>query len=946
MMSKNIGLYPHNWESYKKIKKAFLSQNVVSIIHATGTGKSYNALQLAYDNPNWKIIYLVPSKSIVEHIKDVIQNNLHLDVNKDFGHIEFRTYQSLINLSQEELKSLPVDLLVADEFHHTGAPVWGDRIQTIMDTHPQLKILGMSAYTTRSRNTTHEQNLIDEESNNIFANSVVSRYELVDAFIDEVLPRPIYKSGYLFCNQTINELEKKVNKLDKQSNQYKELLPLIIDVKNKIHSAGGVKDIFLKNIKKNGKYIYFCPFNSVDEESDVLTIMQEVKKWLVESGLQENDFQLYTSISKMGNFGKNNREAFYNDCDLNHKKVDHKLRIMFAVNQYNEGVHVPGIDGVIMARSTNSDIVYFEQLGRALAVGVNYKKEYDSLMQKTIEELQDSCLKRNINLNKEVTKEELVQLLLSPVIIDLVNNISFIQELENSYNDIIKTTRRYGEKQNDYELLNSVKFSVDMINQEIFDIFEYLKDRLIKTWEDMLDLVSIYKNVNNSVDIPKTFKTINGYEYDENGVQLGLWLSRQKYLNKKNELKENRKEKLQALGVDLSVVSADERWDDYYNLAENFFIHYNHLKVPNDFKTSNGYEYDENGKRLGRWVARQKEKFKKNTLDEQHVVMLQKIKMDLSTKNRKVEWMKKYILVKEYYNHFGNLNIPHNFKTKNGFEYDEDGLNIDLWLSKQKLAFNKKSANKITDEEIKLLEKLGMDFTIKNKENEWQRKYELAKKYYEKNGNLNVSKTFLTDDGDSLYNWLTVQIRNYKKNPEDFEEEKLEMLKAIGIELEGSKRARAWQNNYDLAKKYFEHYGNLQIPDKFKTSNGYEYDEKGVNLGTWLSNQKQRYLNNRMELERVTLLENIGAKFNVKDFVLEWQQKYQLAKNYYEHFGNLNVPDKFKTKNGYEFDEQGINLDAWIYHQRRNYKDDKLNDEQIKMLEAIEMRFESKKRGK
>lgn len=51
-----VGLYEHNIESYEKVKEQFEKDNTVALIQATGTGKTYNALQLAYDNPNEKII--------------------------------------------------------------------------------------------------------------------------------------------------------------------------------------------------------------------------------------------------------------------------------------------------------------------------------------------------------------------------------------------------------------------------------------------------------------------------------------------------------------------------------------------------------------------------------------------------------------------------------------------------------------------------------------------------------------------------------------------------------------------------------------------------------------------------------------------------------------------------------------------------------------------------
>ena len=68
-------------------------------------------------------------------------------------------------------------------------------------------------------------------------------------------------------------------------------------------------------------------------------------------------------------------------------------------------------------------------------------------------------------------------------------------------------------------------------------------------------------------------------------------------------------------------------------------------------------------------------------------------------------------------------------------------------------------------------------------------------------------------------------------------------------------------NNYNLAKKYYEHYGNLNIPVKFKTINGIDYDENGVALGNWLRNQKKAYNGKRtykISKEKIRLLEEIG----------------------------------------------------------------------------------------
>ena len=73
-----------------------------------------------------------------------------------------------------------------------------------------------------------------------------------------------------------------------------------------------------------------------------------------------------------------------------------------------------------------------------------------------------------------------------------------------------------------------------------------------------------------------------------------------------------------------------------------------------------------------------------------------------------------------------------------------------------------------------------------------------------------------------------------------------------------------WSAYYNLAKAYYEHHGNLEIPGNFKTINGYEYDENGIKLGNWISNQKKAYNGkekSKITTERIKLLESIGMKW-------------------------------------------------------------------------------------
>ncbi len=73
-----------------------------------------------------------------------------------------------------------------------------------------------------------------------------------------------------------------------------------------------------------------------------------------------------------------------------------------------------------------------------------------------------------------------------------------------------------------------------------------------------------------------------------------------------------------------------------------------------------------------------------------------------------------------------------------------------------------------------------------------------------------------------------------------------------------------------------------------------------------------------------------------------WKQKYNLAKIYYEHYGNSNIPSTFKTLNGYEFCEEGLFLGKWLSNQRQSYKGIGtfgITEEKIRRLEEIKIRW-------
>ena len=862
--NKTLNLYEHNEETSSKVFDAFNNdEKRVAIVQATGTGKSYVALNLLLKYKDKKALYIVPSNAIIEHLKEIISKN-NLSIEKDFPNLEFRTYQSLINLSREELSKLDIDLLVTDELHHLGAPVWGKRITDIVETHPDMLLFGMTAYTVRDRATSYERDMTNPETDELFSGKVVSYYDLCDAMIDGVLPKPIYKAAYINLESFAEELEKYLDDPKLSKKDYLECKKLIEDAKRQITKASGIKEMVRKNIKPNGKYIYFCPHSSEENKNDIDTIMTGVREWF-----SDYDVEFYKTTSKDQEQGKQNRDAFYSNVDLKGNSTKHKLRIMFAINQYNEGVHAPGVDGVILGRSTSSDIVFFEQIGRALSVKENTKERYEEYQNLSRSELLEVAQKQNTQVTSNMTKDEIIERLLSPVIIDLTNNIEYIEELENNLKDRVKEIQKsLGHNKREIKIRN-LNFDIMVENRDLFEVLKYVRDRLRpNTWELNYSLAKAYFEKYGDLEIPSKFKTLNGTDEDENGYNLGWWLINQRQMYKKGKLSKERIELLKQIGMRFEIVHNIVDWAEMYMLAEIYFKKYGSLEIKQNFKTLNGIDYDENGYNFGIWLTNQRQMYKKGKLSKERIELLKQIGMRFETRDNDEVWNQMYMLAELYFKEYGNPDIPSRFKTLNGIDEDENGYNLGYWLGNQRQMYKK---GKLPKERIELLEKIGMHFE--------------------------------TRDNDEV-----------------------------------------WNQMYMLAELYFKEYGNLEIPSKFKTLNGTDEDENGYNLGGWLVSQRQMYKKSKLSKKREKLLEKIGMHFETRDNDEVWNQMYMLAELYFKEYGNLEIPSKFKTLNGTDEDENGYNLGVWLVRQRQMYKKGKLSPERKELLNQIGMIWEIRKR--
>ena len=339
-------------------------------------------------------------------------------------------------------------------------------------------------------------------------------------------------------------------------------------------------------------------------------------------------------------------------------------------------------------------------------------------------------------------------------------------------------------------------------------------------------------------------------------------------------------------------------WDDYYELAAQYYKEHGNLLVP--------VNYSKNGMNLGYWIMDQRKTMKgrghRRDLTEEQIEKLDAIGMVWD--RYKEQWDETYAIAKAYYEENGSLDGLRNMKI--------DGKNIYQWLGDQIKSYNKGT---LSEERTQLLEQIGVVWN-KN-EARWQEMYDLAKKYYEENGNL------LSITDANLRNWIQVQRQAYKGKGSytKLSKQQIEKLESIGMVWDV--KGQGFSDMYELAKKYYEEHGNLLLPDK------YEIDAKKVS--SWIKDKRKAYRNGTLSAEQIEQLEAIGMIWDVRQY--QWKAMYQQAQEYYNEHGNLLITPKINKK-----------LYQWLKTQRKLYMEDgKLTEQQKELLSIIEIDQEVKK---
>ncbi len=585
-----VDLFGHNQKAFQEINK-MIESGIKRIItpRATGSGKTYLMGALAEKFNDMPKLVLEPTRPLLNSIKEKFD---------EFGVMstDFMTYQKLIRMSDEDIAAMDYKLIFLDECHHGTAPVWGKKIDCMMATHSDSIIFGTSATTVRNDGV----NVVET----IFEGNVIGELPLSTAIARKVLPCPKYITAIYRLDDEFEKLKKRIAASTNTKDGKKEFYCKMQEMKQHFEKSYGIPLILNKYVKvRNGKYLVFCK-----DKKHLDSMRNVVVDWFRTAGVK--DIHSYAVYSDYPDKEKDYKEFCEENSD--------SLKLLFSINMLNEGLHIEDISGVLMLRTTRSNLIYLQQLGRLLEAG---------------------------NMDKYL------------LVFDFVNNFSSVNDgvgLLKEIKDAVAREKESAPDFDDSEFEDVDTFFVLEQVVEIQEMFKEIEGRLEGSWDLYIKALKQYKEREGDCLVPPKHIEILG----DTGVSLGQWC-----LKIRNENNTKRGNYLLTDEMREQLNKEGFIWNaNVYRFKANI------MKIVNYRQTCGEYP-KVSEKNIGSFILKEKKAMKRQNYPEWKIEIIERYIPDFSWDYNSEKMFERFIYYANMYKkRFGHLNIR--------FDDVIDGYNI------------------------------------------------------------------------------------------------------------------------------------------------------------------------------------------------------------------------------------------------------------------------------
>jgi superfamily II DNA or RNA helicase len=331
------------------------------------------------------------------------------------------------------------------------------------------------------------------------------------------------------------------------------------------------------------------------------------------------------------------------------------------------------------------------------------------------------------------------------------------------------------------------------------------------------------------------------------------------------------------------VAQTTESWMFCYGLLEMFVKEHGHCRVPQLYKTDDGYG-------LGKWVSVQRGN--RDKMSPERRERLDEIGFVWDP--LETAWEEGYRHLTIYVKRTGHCRAPQ--------KKMESGFPLGQWVSNLRA-----KKDKLAPERRQMLDELG--FIWDSPESDWEEGYSRLRLFKERVGHCRVPARYRDSDGYRLGQWVNSQRARQDSSTESHRRK----LNDIGFVW--NPFDEDWEIGFSHLKRFKELNGHCRVPQNYKTENGFA-------LGQWVSVQRLSKAN--LPEDRVRRLDELGFIWDSRQS--DWDEGYARLNLYKQRNGHCLVPVSYK-------DGDGFRLGGWVFEQRQNRKN--LSEDRLQKLGTL-----------
>lgn len=311
--------FKHNIKTYKKFESIILKYYECCIVAAMGTGKTDICIEFI-KKFSLNTLVILPNVDLCNQWKKIADMNGICTLSTITYHSFTKNYAVLNGF----------DCYIFDEAHHMDSKVWGKAIRKFRESLINNEyIIGLTGDPVRYFDSC--KNVVDT----VFNGHVVYGHNQYSAIMKGVLPKVVYVCAVYDTEGLYKKYYPKAT-----TEELKGRLNFVYENCKKIN------DILINHSHDTMKgFVFVDRINSIPKGIEIV------------SKAFPNEIVRYVHSSLPNGERCNSIEAFKND----------KTGFMVAVDIFNEGHHVDGVNTIIMLRKTGSPTVYAQQIGRGMS---------------------------------------------------------------------------------------------------------------------------------------------------------------------------------------------------------------------------------------------------------------------------------------------------------------------------------------------------------------------------------------------------------------------------------------------------------------------------------------------------------------------------------------------------------------------------------------------------